>query len=323
MCTAAAYRTKGLYFGRTLDHDATYGEEIVILPRNRPLRFREMGRIPSHYAMIGMAHVAEGEPLYYEAMNESGLGMAGLNFVGNAHYFPAAPGFDNVAPFEFIPWILCQCATVAEARGKLKKLRLTDTPFSADLPLAQLHWMLADRAESVVVESTEEGLRVYDDPADVLSNNPPFPLQMFQLNNYMRLSPDPPRNTFCAGLPLEPYSRGMGALGLPGDTSSQSRFIRAAFVRGNSVSGNTEEESVRQFFHILGAVEQPRGCSRLSGGGYEITVYTCCSGSAGVYYYTTYENRQITAVDMRKEDLDSSGLIRYPMLTNGRICRQN
>ncbi|MBD5080825.1 MAG: linear amide C-N hydrolase, partial [Ruminococcaceae bacterium] len=139
MCTAATYKTKDFYFGRTLDYEFSYGDEIVITPRNYPFDFSEKGRMNSHYAMIGMAHVADGCPLYYEAVNEKGLGMAGLNFVGNAVYFDSKEGKDNIAQYEFIPWILSNCTTVEEAKAMLQKTNLTKRPFSDKLPLSQLH----------------------------------------------------------------------------------------------------------------------------------------------------------------------------------------
>ena len=113
MCTAATYKTDGFYFGRTLDYEFSYGDEIVVTPRRFPFAFRGGAALESHYALLGMAHVADGYPLYYDAANEKGLGMAGLNFVGNAHYEKRAAGKDNVAQFEFIPWVLGQCASVA------------------------------------------------------------------------------------------------------------------------------------------------------------------------------------------------------------------
>ena len=116
----------------------------------------------------------------------------------------------------------------------------------------------------------------------------------------------------------------MGALGLPGDLSSQSRFVRAAFVRLNSRSGDSEEESVSQFFHILGSVDQQRGCCEVEPGAYEYTIYTsCCNTDKGIYYYTTYDNHQITAVDMRRAYLDSAELVRYPLVTGEQIRFQN
>ncbi len=324
MCTAATYRTRDFYFGRTLDYEDSYGEEVTVTPRNYPLRFRAGGTLERHYAMIGMAHVAEDFPLYYEAVNEKGLGMAGLNFVGNAAYHEPDPDKDNVPSFEFIPWILSRCATVGEARGVLKRVNLTAEQFSPMLPASQLHWIIADRDGAIVVESVRSGLRVYDNPAGVLTNNPPFDQQLFNLNNYMALSPCQPKNTFSDKLDLSCYSRGMGALGLPGDLSSQSRFVRAAFVRLNSRSGDGEGESVSQFFHILNSVDQQRGCCEVEPGVYEYTIYTsCCNADKGIYYYTTYDNHQITAVDMHRTNLDGAGLARYPLVTGEQIRFQN
>ena len=282
----------------------------------------------THYAMIGMAHIAENYPLYYDAINEKGLGMAGLNFVGNAAYADEATEADKdlvqVAQYEFIPWILTQCASVAEARRMLSNMKLMGTPFSEQLPTAQLHWMIADKEECIVVESMKDGMHIYDDPVGVLTNNPPFPGQMFALNNYAGVSRKQPESTFAGVLELDPYSRGMGGMGIPGDLSSQSRFVKVAFTKLNAISGDGENESVSQFFHILGSVDQQRGCCEVSEGAYEITIYTsCCNTTKGIYYYTTYDNHQITAVDMYAENLDSDKLIRYPIILNGEIRWHN
>ncbi|MGN0633963.1 MAG: choloylglycine hydrolase [Oscillospiraceae bacterium] len=324
MCTAATYKTKDFYFGRTLDYEFSYGDEITVTPRNFPFSFRLMGDMPSHYAMIGMACSMADYPLYYEAVNEKGLGMAGLNFVGNADYKEPAEGKDNIAQFEFIPWILGQCATLDEARALLKKVNLVNIPFNDKLPLAQLHWIIADKSGAITVESVKDGLKIYDNPAGVLTNNPPFDEQMLRLNDYMGLSPKQPENKFGGSLPLTAYSRGMGAIGLPGDLSSASRFVRVAFVRANSVSGDSEAESVSQFFHILNSVDQQRGCCDVGEGKYEITIYTCCcNADKGIYYYTTYDNHQISAVDMNKEDLDGCKLSRFKPITSEQIFMQN
>lgn len=324
MCTAATYKTKDFYFGRNLDYDFSYGDEVTITPRNFELKFREEKSIENHYAMIGMAHVAEDCPLYYDAVNEKGLGMAGLNFVDNAVYRKSADDKDNIAHFEFITWILSQCATVKEAKTLVERINILNTPFNDELPLAQLHWIISDRDASVTVESVEAGIRIYENPVGILTNNPPFDMQMFALNNYMNVSAKPPENKFSKALNLKEYSRGMGALGLPGDLSSQSRFVRAAFVKMNSVSGDSEQESVSQLFHILHSVDQQRGCCDLGNGQYEITIYTsCCNADKGIYYYTAYNNHQITAVDIHKENLNGDKLIRYPLIKEEQINMQN
>lgn len=324
MCTAVTYRTKDHYFGRTLDYDHSYGEEVTVTPRNFPLKFRHMGILERHYAIIGMACVAQGYPLFFDGVNEKGLAMAGLNFVGNASYGKPMEGKDNVAQFEFVPWVLAQCESVREARKKLEKLNLTEDAFSPELPPAQLHWLIADREEAITVESVREGLRIYDNAPGVLTNNPPFDEQLFQLNNFMHISPEPPENRFSHKLDLQPYSRGMGALGLPGDLSSQSRFVRGAFVKLNSLSGDSEAESVSQFFHILGSVEQPMGCCRLGEGRFERTIYTsCCNTDKGIYYYRTYESFRTVGVDLGREDPEGRLLIRYPLIRDGGILMQN
>lgn len=324
MCTAATYRTKDFYIGRTLDYEFSYGDEITVTPRHYPFPFRHMGLRASHYAMVGMAHVAGGYPLYYDAINEKGVGMAGLNFVGNAVYPSIKSDRENVAQFEFIPWVLSQCASMKEVRELLGRMNLTGTPFSEQLPAAGLHWIIADKDDCITVESMADGLHIHDNPVGILTNNPPFETQMFRLNDYMSLSPKQPQNTFAPELSLGTYSRGMGAMGLPGDLSSASRFVRAAFVKANSVSGDSEAESVSQFFHILGAVDQPRGCCDVGEGKYEITLYTsCCNATKGIYYYTTYENHQITAVDMHRADLDGENLTRYEVIQGEQIRWEN
>lgn len=319
MCTAITFQTKDHYFGRNLDLEFNYQEAVTITPRGFPVSFRHAMTLKAHYAMIGIATVASEYPLYYDATNEKGLSMAGLNFPGNAVYQPVRTGVNNIAPFELIPWILGQCATVAEAIVILKQLNLANIPFSQEYPLSPLHWILADRTESIVLEPMCNGLKIHKNPVGVLTNNPPFEYHIYNLKNYLNLTREEPINRFSAELDMTPFSRGMGAMGLPGDLSSQSRFVRAAFAKFNSVCDNSENASVSQFFHILGSVAQQRGCVRV-GEGFEKTVYSsCCNVDKGIYYYTTYENSQITGVAMHKEDLDGDKIVYYPLITDQKI----
>ena len=322
MCTAVTYKPGDHYFGRNLDLEYSYRETVTVTPRKFPFAFRKMGKLENHYALIGMTYVAEGYPLYYDATNEKGLSMAGLNFPGNADYKPYCRDKDNITPFELIPWILGQCATVAEAEKLLQRMNLLGENFSPELPLSPLHWLLADRERALVIESVKEGIRLYEDPVGVLTNNPPFDHQVWNLSNFMTLSRSQPENAW--NIPLEAYSRGMGAMGLPGDYSSVSRFVKASFVKMNALSGEGETESVSQFFHILKSVEMPRGSVELEKDVYEITVYSsCCNTDRGIYYYTTYENSGICAVDMHREDLDGSTLTAYPLVKEPNIQYQN
>lgn len=324
MCTAVTYKTKDHYFGRTFDYEFSYEEAVTITPRRYPFHFRMAGTMEHHYAMIGVAYTVDDTPLYYDAVNEKGLSMAGLNFPDNAYYGEPDETKDNIAPFEFIPWILGQCENLQQARTLLERINLVRIHFSEQLPLSPLHWIIADRDGAITVEAMKDGLRVYENPVGVLTNNPPFDVQLFNLTNYMQLSTEAPCNTFSSKIELQPYSRGMGALGMPGDLSSASRFVRAAFTKMNSISGDSESESISQFFHILGAVAQQRGCVHMGNGLYEITIYTsCCNTDKGIYYYTAYENSQITAVDMHRENLEGEQLASYPLRKGQQIYLQN
>lgn len=324
MCTALTLHAGHSYLGRNLDLECSLNESITITPRNFPLPFRHMPPHPQHHAMIGMACPSEGYPLYYEAMNEFGLAMAGLNFPGNARYFPPQNGRNNIAPFELIPWVLGQCSSVEEARPLLDRLNLCSTPFSEQLPLSPLHWILSDRDTSLTIESTGDGLHIYPNPPGILTNNPPFPYQMTFLAQYMALGPAQPENRLSGLTHLPHYSRGMGALGLPGDMTSPSRFVRAAFYKANAISGPELFDGISQCFHILEGVAHLRGTVEVSPGVYEYTVYSsCCDLNTGIYYYRTYENSQITAVDMHRETLDGTGLICYPKRSQQNIFFQN
>ena len=274
--------------------------------------------------MIGMAHAADDHPLYYDAVNEMGLCMAGLNFPHFARYLPECEGMYNILPGEFIAWVLCQCASVSQAKQLISATNLVDIPVSKELPNTPLHWMIAGHDGVIAVEPMEEGLIIHEDPARVLTNSPPFDWHMLNLSQYMALSGDPPDNRFSPKLPLNPFSNGMGAHGLPGDLSSPSRFVKAAFAVQNSVCGRSESESVNQFFHLLRTVEHPRGLVRMGRGKYEITQYSSCiNADKGIYYYTTYENSRISAVHMRNELLNGSAPIYYPPDKNCSILNVN
>ncbi len=324
MCTAATYYSKDHYFGRNLDLEFSYKETVTITPRNYEFKFRKEGSLKTHYALIGMAYVANDYPLYYDAINEKGLGMAGLNFPTNAYYHEENDDKNNIAPFEFIPWVLSQCANISEAKDLLSKINIANINFSVELPASPLHWIIADQESAITVESVKDGLKIYDNPVGILTNNPTFDIHMFNLNNYTNLSSEQPVNTFSSKLDFDLYSRGMGTRDLPGGLDSLSRFVKASYTKMNSLSGENESESISQFFHILGSVYQQRGLVHMGEGKYEITIYSsCCNMDKGIYYYTTYENSQITAVNMHHEDLDSTKLVNYDLIKGQQINNQN
>ncbi|MDE6593489.1 MAG: choloylglycine hydrolase [Oscillospiraceae bacterium] len=320
MCTSISMTTDDCYFGRNMDIAYNFGEHVTVVPRNYPFKFRLAGNMPHHFAMLGMATVRDNYPMFAEAANEKGLGAAGLNFPGNA-YYPKEPPPDKgykwaVSPFEFIPWVLGQCSTAEEAKLLIMSTCLVDIPFSEYLPLTPLHWHFADKNSSIVVEQTKDGMHVYDNPVNVLTNNPPFDFQLLNLSQYLNLSVTKPDGCFACKAGIEPFGLGMGSVGLPGDFSPASRFVKAAFILVNSkCKCDDEDSSISQFFHIMESVSVVNGSINDSGNDNENyrTTYCCCMNLCkGIYYYKTYDNSLITAVNLYGENLNGSSLTEFP-----------
>lgn len=324
MCTAITFKTIDNYFGRTLDNPISYNEEVIITPRHFPFKLRNGLKIENHFAIIGMACCLDNYPLYYDAMNEKGLAIAGLNFINSCCYHQENKQKNNISQFEFIPLILSSCTSVKQAKALIKKINFVNVPFNEQLPLAKLHWIIADSKECIVVESMSDNLKIYDNKVGVLTNEPPFDFQMFNLNNYLNLTSNYAINRFNKKIKLNNYSLGMGGLGLPGDNSSQSRFVRIAFNKLNCYPSNDELSSVNQFFHLLSSVNQIKGTSKTKNNNNEMTIYSsCCNLNKGLYYYTTYNNHQINSIDMHKEALESSNLIKFKLIQKENINHQN
>lgn len=325
MCTAITLHTKDHFFGRNLDLELSFGEEVVITPRNYPFHFRKTSSIKSHYAIIGMALIKDDYPLYFDATNEEGLSAAGLNFNGYAYYNPDyLEDHINITPFELIPWLLSQFKSVDEVLLALDKLNLIAINFNQNIPLSPLHWIIADKNRSITLEATKKGLNIYDNPCGVLCNNPSFDYHLLNLNNYMHLSPKQPNNNFSHALNLVSQSRGTGGLGLPGDLSSSSRFIRATFNKMNGITKDDEKSSVNHFFKLLASVEQIKGLNDLGNDEYEMTIYSSCVNlDKGIYYYKTYDNPTINAIYLNNVDLNSDKLIAYPLNNLMTFNKQN
>ncbi len=325
MCTSIAMNTEDFYFGRTMDIEYSFDENVVFTPRNYPIAFRRNDTLYRHYALLGMASVREGYPLYAEAVNERGLCIAGLNFPDNAYYPPKEdPVKQNIAPFELILWLCSKCASVTDVKALLSSTHLVNIPFSEDLPTAPLHWHIADRAGSIVLESTQSGMEIYDNPVGVLTNNPAFSFQTTNLCQYMNLTTSCPQNCFSNIKSLIPFGQGLGSFGLPGDYSPASRFVKAAYLSMNSVCDKDEMSSVSQLFHILDSVSMIRGSVITNRQLYDTTTYACCmNATKGRYYYKTYSNSQLTAIDIWRENLDTEALKTYPFASNQQIAWAN
>ena len=316
MCTAIYLDG---YVGRNLDIERSYGEALIITPKMYTLPFRKIDNTKEHFAFIGIGTVSRGYPLYYDAANEHGLYMAGLNYVGSAKYHAPKEGFINIAPYELIPYILARSKSVEDARRELERINLVDIPFSRELPTAELHFIVADRECALTVEPDDGGLSIYENKVGVLSNNPPFPYQLHNLNNYAALTNEPIINRLPDVIDFSEYSRGMGALGLPGDLSSESRFVRAAFHKLHHLSSG----DVTDIFHLLSTVAMPHGSLKL-GDSYEITAYSSAVNLANLtYYYQTYGSTSLCSASLFSENLSSPSLVSYSLVTAKDVLSHN
>lgn len=299
MCTVISFVGDSLYFGRNMDIDFDFGHKIAVVPRDYALKTKESGTLLRHYAMIGGAAVADGYPLYAEACNEKGLCMAGLNFPFNAAYKKrAGKGKKALAPYELIPYVLATCADLDEAKILLANTEITDVPFSRDLPVAPLHWIASDKSGSIAVEQTADGMNVYDDPYGVLTNNPLFPFHRENVRRYEKLS----SKNFPARVDKTMFCEGLGAIGLPGDWSSYSRFVKAEYCLRNAVCGGDPRQMTAQTFRMLESVAMPRGGVVTENGKEDITAYSSViDAERREYCFRTYDGFSCGRVVLTEE----------------------
>lgn len=320
MCTCINFKTKDNYFGRNLDLDYRFDEKVVITPRNYNFSLKSGKSFKTKYAFIGVASVIDYYPLYAEATNEKGLSIAGLLFSENSYYHVEKIGKTNITPYELIPWILGNFSSIEDLSHELNNLNITNIPFTKEIPVSPLHFMVSDNQYCLVLEPTKEGLQVYYNSIGILTNNPSFLYHLTNINNYINLTPDVADNKFSSKIQLDSYSLGMGAIGLPGDNSSSSRFVRVAFNKLNSICDDDEESSVSQFFHILDTVFVVRGSTMTQDKKWNMTTYSCCTNTTkGIYYYKTYSNSQITAIKMTDENKNNKNLSIYELENHQQI----
>lgn len=306
-----------------MDLDYSFNELALIIPRNYKINFKEINSISSHFAIIGIGCIVDNYPLLAEAANEKGLAIAALNFPSNATYYQKVEGKINLAPYELMLYLLAKCENITQVKLALNNINVVDIDFNEKIKNTPLHFMVSDKECSIVIETLKDKMHIYDNPFNVLTNNPPFNYHKENVNNYMNLSIDEPINSFDSNLTLSSYSYGMGALSLPGDYSSTSRFVKTLFIKNNMEMFNDEFSNVRQFFNCLDSVKMIKGIVKTRNG-FEYTRYSSCINlDKGLLYYKTYDNPYINVIDMYEIDLDSNKLIYYHMIATFKICKQN
>lgn len=292
MCTTVAKTLRGLYFGRNMDIEYSFGERLIFVPRCFVLDNKKE-KLCDHFAFMGMGTVIDGYPMLAEGVNEFGLCMAGLNFKGNAVYYREEKDKINLAPYELIPYVLGTCKSIKDAVNVLKRINLISAPISKDVDLPTLHFHIADKSGSLTYETTRGGSKIYKNPVGVLTNNPEFSVHLTLLSGYENLKNQTPPATFSA----PPYSLGLGAVGLPGDFSSLSRFVRSVFIKHYTVWD--QENAVFDMYKILDSVSVPRGCVLTEDGKLHYTTYQICIDAERlIYYCRSYGSLDVSSVFM-------------------------
>lgn len=297
MCTAICIRGKRSLFGRTLDLEDSLGVGALMTPRN----FDFGNGIISKSVIAGMGIVKEGNALYFDALNEHGLWVAALNFPVFNQYRKAEKCKLNLASYEILPYILSNFASVKEAEEGLSNLNITDSAFSVDMPPTPLHWIICDGEQSLTLESDASGVRIMPNLVGVLTNSPNFDYHLTRLADYSEISAYESKNRL-TDIPLTPYSRGLGAVGLPGDFSSSSRFVRAVYLKSFTLADRNKNAEISRIFHILDGVSVPDGCIITREGRPVRTIYSSvASPSDKTYYFTSYNCRTPRAIRLSPE----------------------
>lgn len=302
MCTAVRFADAAgnMYFGRNLDWSFAFGESVFATPRGFSHEKLMDGKLEAKYESMGVGLCMDGFPLYFDAGNEKGLSCAGLNFQGYAKYADAnTPGKQNVPQYAFPLYIVSQFASVDEAQKALDDVAITSEPFNKELTPAGLHWIIADAKRCIVVEYMADGMHVYDNDLDVLTNQPTFPYHRENVRSYMCLTPEFPEDVKWREDTLSPYGSGAGMRGLPGDFYSPSRFVRAAYFNAHYPAQTGEQPNVLRLFKTLQGAAMIIGGAKMGDGKFEFTTYTSCfSPNTMTYYYSTYEDPAIQKYEM-------------------------
>lgn len=317
MCTGLALETKdGLHlFGRNMDIEYSFNQSIIFIPRNfKCVNKSNNKELTTKYAVLGMGTIFDDYPTFADGMNEKGLGCAGLNFPVYVSYSKEnIEGKTNIPVYDFLLWILANFSSVEEVKEALKNANIVDIPINKNIPNTTLHWMISDiTGKSIVVEQTKEKLNVFDNNIGVLTNSPTFDWHVANLNQYIGLRYNQVQEFKLGGQSLTALGQGTGLVGLPGDFTPASRFIRVAFLRDAMIKNDKDSIDLIEFFHILNNVAMVRGSIRTVEEKSDLTQYTSCMClEKGIYYYNTYENNQINAIDMNKENLDGNEIKIY------------
>ena len=311
---------------RTLEFSIDLHSDVIFVPRG----YTRIGSTPdgkeglkwrSKYASVGANGV--GLPFIFDGLNEKGLGAGLFYFPTSAGYMPytASDASKTLAPWELGSYILENFANVAEVKANIGSVIVPSVVFKGWGFAPEVHYIVHDpTGSSIVLEYVGGKLNVYDNPLGVITNSPGFDWHMNNLRNYVNFSMTNVPPVKLGSVTLQPFGQGSGMLGIPGDFTPPSRFVRAVAFSQSAFRTKTGDDAVLEAFHILNQFDIPKGAAREnekdSHGNIvaDYTLWTAASDlTAKRYYFRTYENSQIRMVDLNKMNPGAKEIVTISM----------
>lgn len=298
MCTATTLQSlQGEnFFGRTMDFSHPIEPGIYIIPKNYEWYSLATGKkYIDKYSFICNGQETDGMLGFFDGVNENGFAAAVLYFAGYAYYDLPTKDKEEIASLDFLHYILGRCSSVEDLRALLKNINIVGILDPVTHTAAPLHWIATDRiGKCVVIEQTNKGLEVIDNPIGVMANSPDFNWHMTNLRNYMNVSVDQQNEVSWGNVSLTPFGQGAGTAGLPGGFTSPERFVRTAFLKTHVPVPKDRREGIMTCFHIMNNLFIPKGIVVTDRGADDYTKYVAfMNTNTCEYYFKTHENDQI------------------------------
>jgi choloylglycine hydrolase len=316
-CTGITIKPKdgSIIFARTMEFAADPLSNIIVVPRGQEYVGSAPGdkkglRWKNKYGIVGMNGF--DLPVIADGLNEKGLHVGIFYFPGYAKY-QAVTEKDTphaLGPVELPSYLLGTCATADEAVDAAKKVKVGAVVFKEFGFVPPFHYIVTDSSgKSVVLEHVDGQLKIHQNPFGVMSNSPTFDWHMTNLSNYVTMSAKNVEKIDLAGKEIKGLGQGSGMLGLPGDFTPPSRFVRAVAFSKTALPVEKAKDGVLQAFHLLNQFDIPKGAARGIEHGKEVsdyTIWTCAADLKNLrYYYRTYDNSRIRMVDLKAVDFDA------------------
>ncbi|HIW72476.1 MAG TPA: choloylglycine hydrolase family protein [Candidatus Levilactobacillus faecigallinarum] len=306
MCTSLTYKnSRGDHFlARTMDFSFELNGRAMFMPRQRTVQ-GDAGAFTTKYGFVGAGRTI-GHEIFVDGVNERGVGAAALYFPQNAHYVDQADEDKlGIAPHDFVTWVLGNAGSVAELRDLVHQVQLVDTPISLLQLTTPLHYIISDTTgDTAVLEATSDHLELIDNPVGVMTNSPEFGWHLQNLSTYGTLTAEERPLHDYLGYQLKTQGPGTGALGMPGDYTSPSRFVRTAFAKHFSQATPDTPSTLNLLQHLLDSVTIPKGVKLKADGESDYTQYRgYMSLDDRAYYMEPYDNLELQCLQLTDDML--------------------